>query len=96
MRIIGASFLILCNAEFDILQDGGIVIDNGTIVEVGCFEDLRTEGLFCCFDIVISFLADGFVVNGLISSSFSLVESISFFIGALVVVGLLVLAQSYL
>ncbi len=41
MRIIGASFLILCNAEFDILQDGGIVIDNGTIVEVGCFEDLR-------------------------------------------------------
>ena len=43
MRIIGADFVALCNAEFDVLKQGGICFDTNGILEIAPYMQLRQK-----------------------------------------------------
>lgn len=43
MKLIGASFVFLCDDEFSILKDGGVVYENEVILEVGKFSTLKSK-----------------------------------------------------
>ncbi|RDU64212.1 metal-dependent hydrolase [Helicobacter didelphidarum] len=49
MRIIGASFVMTCNQAWDIFYNGGVVIDEEHIIEVGIFEELKKKYCHCDF-----------------------------------------------
>lgn len=49
MKIIGASSLFTCNETFEVLENGGIVIENGKIIEVGLYDNLITNYPDCDF-----------------------------------------------
>ncbi len=43
MKLIGASFVFVCDDEFKILKDGGVAYENETIIEVGDFSALKSR-----------------------------------------------------
>ncbi len=49
MKLIGASIMLPCNEEWEILENGGVVIDSGVIKEVGNFDMLMQKYTHCDF-----------------------------------------------
>ncbi|STQ85426.1 metal-dependent hydrolase [Helicobacter muridarum] len=49
MKLLGASFIITCNDDIGILRNGGVLIDNGKILAVGDFNELKQQCRQCDF-----------------------------------------------
>lgn len=49
MKLLGASFVITCNDNVGILRNGGVLIDNGIILAVGNFNELKQKCEQCDF-----------------------------------------------
>ena len=41
--LLGSSFVFVCDSDFSVIKNGGVVYENGEIIEVGIFEELRAK-----------------------------------------------------